>query len=179
VAKSDMRVTVTGLRDLKRALTKVAPDLKKEMDKRIRLAIEPVRSRAQNAVPSRPLSNWTATGKDPWGTRLAWNAGAVKAGIKIRQGGGRSKGTAVLTAWRLSNMNAAGTVYELAGRSGNGSTPQGRAFITNLNRSLPPSRLIWKAWDDVGGDTTVTPKVLEAIDAAAAEFNQRAAAAKD
>jgi hypothetical protein len=174
-----MRVTITGLRDLKRALSKVAPDLKKQMDKRIRLAIEPVRTRAQSSVPTAPLSNWKATGKEPWGGRLAWNASAVKSGIKIRQGGSRSRGSAVLTAWRLSNMNAAGAVYELAGRKSSGSTPQGRAFINGLTRTQPPSRLIWKAWDDVGGDTTVTPKVLEAIDAAAAEFNQRAAAAKD
>jgi hypothetical protein len=179
VAQARTAVTVTGLRDLKRALTKVAPDLKKEMDKRIRIAIQPVRTKAQGSVPVAPLSGWGTSGQGKWATRLGWNSAVVRQGIKINQGAGRKKGSAVLTAWRISNMNPAGAVYELAGRKSTGDTPQARAFINGLTRSARPSRLIWKAWDEAGGDSTVTPKVLEAIEAAAEELERRAAAAKN
>lgn len=174
-----MRVTVVGLRDMKKALAQVAPDLKKEMEKNIRLAIQPVRERAQSLVPNRPLSGWRSGGSGEWASRLGWDASKVRSGIAIRQGGGRVRTAGVLTAWRLTNANAAGAVYELAGRKSGGSSPQGRTFISQLTRQAAPSRLIWRAWDDLGGDDIVTPKVVEAIENAEREFQARAQAAKD
>lgn len=171
-----MSVAIYGLRDVQRAMRQFAPDLKKEMDKQIRAALQPVRSRAQASVPGTVMSGW----KNWQGERLAWDPRKVKSGIRIAQGGRGRAGTGVKVAWKLTNVSAVGSIVEVAGRkNAGGNSDKGRQFIANLNRFAQPSRLIWAAWDDLGGDEQVTPKVTEAIEAATAEFNRRMAAASD
>lgn len=171
-----MSVAIYGLRDAQHAMRQFAPDLKKEMDKQIRAALQPVRSRAQARVPGTVMSGW-----QNWqGERLAWDPRKIKSGIRIAQGGRGRRTSGVKVAWRLTNVSAIGSIIEVAGRKNpGGNSDKGRQFIANLNRFAQPSRLIWAAWDDLGGDEQVTPKVVEAIEAATAEFDRRMAAASD
>jgi hypothetical protein len=169
-----MGVAIYGLRDTKKALQQFAPDLKKEMDGTIRQALEPVKARAQAAVPLQPMSNWgRGSGTSKWSNVLGWDAGEVRRGISILQGGRGRQGTGVAVAWKISSKAAPGIVLELARKS---KRPQ---FLANLNRFAAPSRLIWQAWDDLGGDEQLTPKVVDAIQTAERALEARLAAASD
>lgn len=174
-----MSVAVFGLRDVQRSLRAFAPDLKKEMDKEIRAAIQPVRSRAQSLVPAVAMSGWRAWGGSRGGA-LDWDPRLIKSGIRIAQGGRGRAGTGVRVAWRITNKSAAGAVFEVAGRRNrSGNSARGAQFIANLTRHAPPSRLIWQAWDDLGGDDQVTPKILAAIQVAEDALHARIASASD
>jgi hypothetical protein len=169
-----MGVAIYGLRDTKKALTQFAPDLRKEMDGTIRQALEPVKARAAGAVPASPMSGWSrGSGNSKWSGVLGWDAGEVRRGIKILQGGRGRRGSGVQVAWKIASQAAPGIVLEVARQS---KRPN---FIANLDRFASPSRLIWQAWDDLGGDEQLTPKVVDAIQTAERALEARLAAASD
>jgi hypothetical protein len=171
---ASMSVAVFGLRDVQRALRTFAPDLKKEMDREIRAAIQPVRSRAQSSVPNTVMSGWGNWTNSRSGSDLTWDPRKIKSGIRITQGGRGRAGSGVRVAWKIQNTSAIGMIVEYAGRRG--ATGQ---FIANLDRHAAPSRLIWAAWDDLGGEDQVVPKVLDAIAVAEDALHARFAAASD
>jgi hypothetical protein len=74
--------------------------------------------------------------------------------------------------WTLSNTSAAGNIYELASKS---AKPWSSSFVQVLNR-VPTSRLVWRAWDDLGGENVIKPPIMEAINDVSEAFNRRAAA---
>jgi hypothetical protein len=169
-----MSVAIYGLRDTKKALQQFAPDLKKSMDKEIRTALEPVRSRAQGSVPASAMSGWRSDGRGVWNGRLGWDQAQIRKGIKISQGGRGRRGSGVRVAWKVQSQSPAGVIFELARKSKSGGS-----FIANLNRHAAPSRLIWQAWDDLGGDERLTPKVVDAIKTAEDALEARLGAASD
>ena len=167
---TDGGVVIYGLNDVKKALKSVAPDLRKEMDNEIKDHLRPVQDRARSLVPDIPLSRWndipqvpgSKASRSPYGKRweyerLQWNPSAVRRGISIRQGGRRRRGQAVSAAWRIMNRDAAGAVYELAGRG-----KSNESMTRSLQRSRPASRLIWEAWDERGGG--IDRKIARTVD---------------
>lgn len=167
-------VTIYGIDELKRALRQFAPDLKKEMDAEIRSALSPIVGRARSLVPQRALSGWGRGGGGEWSQRLGWDPSAVRSGMRIRQGGRRARGSAVKAAWRITQRDAAGSVWEVAGRRSRGSSPQGRAFIAGLDRgSGSASRGIWRAFDDLDGTQIAETAVLGAIRSAEGAYESR------
>lgn len=163
-----------GYNEFKTLMKQAAPDLRKEMDKTIRdfLKDQVAKPAKDHYVPPAPLRNWTKEPepreakkgeKRPWNGYRVWQPEQVRKGIVVRQGGRQYRGSITRTAWRIANRNAAGSIFELAGRSSNGKTPQGRAFIANLNRTRKPSRVIWAAWDKAGGERVVSRHVAETI----------------
>ena len=140
-----------------------SPALRKAMDKEIRGTLNPIAKRAKSFVPQQPLSGWNYGGA---GDRYAgksrlpfWNPDLAKRGIAVRQGGKRSKGAATQAAWKISNSSGAGAAFETAGRG-----PSQHAFVQAIqNEHGKPSRLIWRAWDEAGGEKNITAKVVATI----------------
>lgn len=175
-----MDVVVYGLKDTMKALRSISPDVAKQFTKEIREAISPVQTLARTKVPARPMRNWDDRGTGVWSTRLGWNATKVRQGITINQGGRGRRGSGVSVGWKVMNKNAAGAVFEIAGRKSSGSTRAGVAFRSNLTlNGGRPSRLIWQAWDELGGDQHITPKVVEIADRASATAQALMNAAND
>lgn len=170
-------VSIVGLEDTKRALRNAAPDLRKKMDSEIRAALSPVKSLAVANVPDVVLSGWRSGGAGVWSGRLGWDAAAARKGIAIRQGGsaGRAARQAgVRVAWKIVNTSAPGAVFELAGRRSSGSNANGQRFIAKINaRHGGASRVIWSAWDSLGGDGRIQSSVASIVSAAEAELQAR------
>lgn len=142
----NLNVRMRGVAELRRALSKYAPEVKKELDKANREAGKPLLALAQNNVPSdAPLSGWGKTdGNGMWNDRQGrgWDSGQVKKGLKIRMGK-RSRRSPWSAVTQLRNDNAAGSIFELAGTKTKSSV-----FVDNLNAKYPlgsVTRVIWKA----------------------------------
>ena len=175
-----MDVVVYGYKDTMKALRSISPDVAKQFTAEIKAAITPVQTLARSKVPDRPMRNWDDRGPGVWSTRLGYNAAKVRRGITVRQGGRGRRGTGVSVAWKVMNKDAAGAVFEIAGRKTSGSTRSAVAFRSNLTLSGGrPSRLIWAAWDELGGDQHITPKVVEIADRASATAQALMNAAND
>jgi len=175
-----MDVAVYGLKDTMKALRSMSPDIAKQFTREIRDAITPVQTLARSKVPQRAMRNWDDRGTGEWSQRLGWNAAKVRRGISIRQGGRGRKGSGVSVAWKITNKDAAGAIFEIAGRKSSGSTRAGISFRSNLTyEGGRASRLIWQAWDDLGGDKHITPKVVEIADRASATAQALMNAAND
>lgn len=181
------KVLIYGYNDFKKELKNVAPELRKAMDAEIKSFITPVAARAKSLVPNQVMRNWVKP-KNPrvnpqtgelsrWAVR-AWEPSAVKRGIVVRQNTKRSRGRADSAAWRIQNKSAAGAIYETAGKLTHTNSPSGVAFVNNIQRSGGrPSRLIWRAWDDAGGEKTVTRQVVGTIEKYQNELQRRLDAA--
>lgn len=160
---------------VKKLLKDFDPELRKAMDREIRGFLKPLAAEAKGLVPALPpLSNWARqpkTSNSDWGGFRRWDAGQIKAGINVRQGGKRLRGRATVAMWRLNNRNSAGNIYELAGRASSGKTPQGKAFIAGIierggetrhtGEGKRGGRLIWRVYEDAGGDREVARQVYE------------------
>lgn len=168
---------------MKKLLKDFDPELRKAMDREIRGFLKPLASEAKGLIPAQPpLRNWA---REPlkadsrWGHWRRWDASQIASGINVRQGGKRFKGRAVVSMWRLNNRNAAGAIYELTGRSSSGKTPQGKAFVAGIERKgghtnrtgegKAGGRLIWRVYEDAGGDRKVAARVYEI----ATQYEQR------
>lgn len=129
---------VFGVREAMKALSKVDPVLRRETQKRMRRAAEPLRVAIRAQIPSDPpMSGWERG-------RYAFDGAAAKRGVRPRYGG-RARGN---NAWPLLTMtqsDAGGAVFDMAGRASSGKSPQGRQFIANLRaRSGQASRSMWR-----------------------------------
>ena len=157
----EFKVVLEGYNDVKRILAKVDPDLRREMDKTIRDILRPITLKAKSYVPQQPLSGWNY-GNDRYApSRFPfWNPEAVASGIKVLQGNKRTKGSARSTVWRIRNASPPGAVFELMGR-GPSTHPIVAAVTKTHGRA---SRLIWRAWDEAGGEKKITPAVVATIE---------------
>lgn len=106
-----------------------------------------------DAPATRPLRNWKAYegGTSRWGNVLAFDPRAVRMGVRSKIGPVQNKALNTRErAFFLIEGNPAGAVYETAGRKTKGRTPQGRAFIRNLEAKSGitvigrQGRLVWK-----------------------------------
>lgn len=170
-----IQISFVDYNRMKRILKDFDPELRKAMDREIRGFLKPLAAEAKGAIPpAPPLSNWArqpASGSSKWGNFRRWDRSQIESGISVRQGGKRFKGRATVSMWRLTNRNSAGAIYELAGRSSSGKTPQGKAFIAGVNAAgghpvstgegKPGGRLIWRIYERAGGDKVVAKRVFE------------------
>jgi hypothetical protein len=148
--------------ETKALMKKTDPELRKAMDKTIRDLLNPIAKRAKSFVPDQPLSGWNYgdAGERYLPSRLPfWNPSLAKRGIAVRQGGRRTKGAVTQAAWKISNSSGAGAAFETAGRG-----PSKHAFVKAIqNTHGKPSRLIWRAWDEAGGEKNVVGEVRATV----------------
>lgn len=134
-----MPVVIEGVVGLRKALNKLAPDIKKQMDTEIREALKPVIKDARSKVPgSAPggLYNWN----DPGYTRKSiigkkegfpsYNQQIIRRGLTYSLGTKRFDNTGFVSLFTLLNKSRVGAIIETAGRVG---APNPRAKSNNPN----------------------------------------------
>jgi hypothetical protein len=184
----DFSVEIYGLQSTKKLMRELEPELLKEMNREIRTQLEPVKARAQSLIPSSPpLSGWgrsvsrsgSRPSYSPYGrrwdySRLEWNASEAKAGIVIRQGGGRARGQVSRAAWQVRSNNAAAAVFELMGRG-----KSNVRMVRNVGSRHPGTgRVLYRAFDSVGG-RRIEQNVVGTIRRFEVDFDRRLDAAGD
>lgn len=135
-----LTVTIENVPATLRTLRKIDPELRKRVPEEIKSYAKPLVDTAKAALPtSAPLSGWTAG-------RFRWRAGTVRNGVKLQFKGSRPK-NAPAGSWpvlRLRQTNAAGAVFDIAGRRSSGRTRSGQIMIRELEaRHGRASRSIW------------------------------------
>lgn len=144
-------INVYGLNGTLQQLAAIEPELRKQARARLRQAAEPVAATARSFIPvASPLSGWTRTKRYPW-------TGA-RNGIKV-DNGKQSRQKDRIALIRIVQTNAAGAVYEVAGKATRGRTPAGRGFIANLP---PTPRALWRAVDQ--STSVLEAAVQQAVD---------------
>jgi hypothetical protein len=121
-----MPVVVEGVTELKKALRNYAPDLYKEMNAEIRVALKEVTNDAKAKVPgSAPgnLYNWNDTGVEPKSrTSRAtgfpkYNARVIRKGLTYSLGRTKRNRAGYSGLYSLFNKSASGAIAETAGRA--------------------------------------------------------------
>jgi len=174
----EIRGSLKGYNEFKKAMKDASPQLRKDMDKEIRDILKPVVTNARAAVPAQPLSGWRL-GNDRTGPAKMpdWDQATVRKGISIRQGGRRSRGKSTQSAWKITNASAAGEVFEVAKKQR--TKPSGGVFTSALTLYHGnTSRLIWAAWDKAGGEKKLTQDVLDVVKKYEGELERTLRAAK-
>lgn len=132
-----MPVEVKGIIEAQKALRQFAPDLYKQMNKEIRIAMREVINDAQSRVPSQiqGLSGWQDQGKEVVSRTAGkvrgfpkYNPDVIRKGLSYSLGRSRRNQSGFVNIYRLLNRSAAGAIFETAGRK----NPQGRAPISSV-----------------------------------------------
>lgn len=166
-----MPVVVEGIVGLRKALKNYAPDLQKQMDTEIRMAMKDVIKDARRRVPeSTRLYNWTDNGQ----TRIsrtgratafpAYNQSLIRRGLTYSIGKQRRNRAGFVSLFTLFNKSAIGAIVETAGRANpNGSSRSqsnnpyaGAMFNTTLSNQVGTLKSY------KGGDRKTTGRLLYA-----------------
>lgn len=161
-----MPVVVDGVTDLKKALRKYAPDLYKEMNAEIKVALKEVITDAKAKVPgSAPgnLYNWNDKGSEPISRTSRdrafpmYNSGLIRRGLTYSLGRQRRNRQGFSGLYSLFNKSAAGMIIEYAGRV----NPYGRKQLGNKrsgdtakfgsSNNPDAGRIFVGAMNDIGG----------------------------
>ena len=137
---ADFEGKIFGAAETLRALKKIDPEMSKEIVKAMKKPGMVIAKQARTFVSPVGLSNW-----GNW--RGGYDAGRVKRKIQPKVVASKRKGGrgALL---RVVNQDAAGAIWEMAGRKSSGTSLQSQAFIRNIReRGGPANRLIYRAWD--------------------------------
>ena len=196
-----MPVEIKGLAETLSAIRKFEPDLAKNLNKEVRAALTPVQKKAQGYFPANVsgLSNWMLKTKGrkinsqtsafaAVGHFPKYNRAIAARGIKIFLGKTRPNSKGFVTHYRISNITAAGAIYETAGRANGQSRRKyrspnpnaGRHFIESINANEMAGegkrrgRVLYNAWDEDQGKAF--GHVIKAVDATIIEFHRRAKA---
>jgi hypothetical protein len=132
-----MPVVIEGVVELKKALRKLAPDIKQEMDKNVREALKPIIRDARSKVDGRApgsLINWNDPGyerKSRTGRKDAfpsYNQTIIRRGLTYSIANSRVDNSGFTSLFTLFNKSRAGAIIETAGRVG---TPNARSQSNN------------------------------------------------
>lgn len=138
-------IEVTGIRETFMVLGKIDNEFKKQARRDIRQAVKPLQMRVREAFPaSPPLSGMTRG-------RLAYTRKAV-TGVGIKTVG-RDRGRNQYYLAAITQNNAAGVIFDMAGKASNGQAKSGQAMIRNLTaRNGKPSRAMYPTIDANRGE---------------------------
>ena len=119
-----------------KAIRRLAPDLNKQMNKRINRALQVVVDDARGFIPEiSPLRNWAQPGQGHglWASR-AFDRNEISRGItKTRAGGTRRTSEGLMTSYAILDKTAPGVIFESAGTKSTGTTTQGKFFIRRIS----------------------------------------------
>lgn len=145
-----MPVVIEGVVGLKKALNKLAPDIKKELDKEVREALKPIIQDARSKVPaSAPggLYNYNNPGyerKSRTGRKRgfpSYDPKAIRRGLTYSVATSKINKAGFVSLFTLFNKSASGAIIETAGRLNPSGDPEsqsnnrdaGRRFIGAMN----------------------------------------------
>jgi hypothetical protein len=150
-----MPVEVKGLVETQKALKQLAPDLYKEMNKEIRVALKVIVKDAQSNVTPNVIGlyNWQdrnkpvvsrTKAKTPLAPNLRafpkYNPVVIKKGLTYSLARGKRNSAGFVSFYRLLNKSAAGAIIETAGRKNFNGSNQSRSNNPNagahFNRSI-------------------------------------------
>ena len=194
-----MPVEVKGVMALRKALNAYAPDLAKQLTAEITVSLKVIQKTARGFVPNKApggLYNWQfdadrkITAKNSMFNTFnttgrvrffpLYNATEIKRGIVYRTGYGKPNRKGFRSLFRVKNMNAAGAIYETAGRANPGGvTAQGARFVQQgpiYGRKRANSdmrgRVLYRAYEQDEGEQTKA--IFAAIEKARVNFQKRA-----
>lgn len=195
-----MPIVVEGVPELKKALKKYAPDLLKQMNAEIRVALKEVTNDAKAKVPAKApgnLYNWDDKGYEPVsrikGRRAfpKYNSQVIKRGLTYSLGRGKRNRSGFSSLYSLLNKSAAGAIAETAGReSGISGSRESRSnnpnagahFIGRMNgigsmkshnnTQMARGRILFAAYDENQGKAL--DATFKAIDKASKAFKAMA-----
>lgn len=132
----EVSARVVGTSDSIRVLRTLDSDLYKVISKEVLSIGKDVQATARGLVPDvSPMSGWrvVAAANPRKGARgwPAWSPSAYRASIKTRRQD--------LNVY-VSTNEASGNIFDLAGSTMQGKAPQGRQFISNVERTAPLRR---------------------------------------
>lgn len=134
-------VQIIGVKQTVKALKEFEPDLYKRMNSEIRDSLRVVREAAKAKYP-----------KGAWSINI--NSKKILGSIAASSGGSR-----LTTKWGDSSPGIKAAIFEFAGSTQPGRTPQAKGLIDSLTRRYgQPGRFLWSAWDELG------PGVLSSIE---------------
>jgi hypothetical protein len=194
-----MPVVVQGVPELKKALKQFAPDLRKQMDDEIRVALKEVTNAAKAKVPEQApggLYNWQDRGIEG-ASRTSrarafpkYNARVIRRGLTYSMGRSRRNMSGFASLYSLLNKSASGAIAETAGRASGASGSKrsesnnpnaGSRFIGGMNgigpmksldgRQKSTGRIMFAAY--VENEGKALDAVFRAIDKAAKELQNR------
>lgn len=198
-----MPVVVEGVPELKKALKKYAPDLLKEMNAEIKVALKEVTTAAKAKVPSQSpggLYNWQDTGtvsKSRTGRATAfpkYNANVIRRGLTYSLGKSKPNRSGFSSLYSLLNKSASGAIAETAGRANPAGSPRsqsnnpdaGKRFISGMNgigamksldrRQASTGRILFAAYAENNGKAL--DATFRAIDKATKLFKERSTVRK-
>jgi hypothetical protein len=145
-----MPVVIEGVVGLRKALNKLAPDIKQQLDKEVREAIKPILADAKSKVPAYApggLFNYNYPGyerKSRTSRKRAfpsYDPRAVRKGLTYSIASRRMLNAGFVSLFTLFNKSASGAIIETAGRKNPGGDPDsqsnnpdaGRRFIGAMN----------------------------------------------
>lgn len=194
-------MVIEGFAGLKFALNKLAPDIKKQLDKEVREALKPIISDARSKVPSSApggLYNYNYPGyerkpaKSTGKTQAfpSYDPRIIRKGLTYSLSTGRMKNTGFVSLFALLNKSRSGAIIETAGRKNPNGSPQsksnnpraGERFISGVNGvgalkdysgrgRMSTGRLLYAAY--ARNEGRALNAVLISIEKAKAEFIRR------
>jgi hypothetical protein len=172
-----MPASVKGAVKLRKALREFAPDLAKETQKEIKIAIKPISQTAKGYIPDRGsvLSGWLPRQMSE-GTFPTFNPSEVKSKIGFKTSPSKANSRGFRSLAQVFNKSRAGAIYERMGKK----SPESRFVINQDGKFRAPlkgkdrmqGRVLYRAYDENNGKAR--EGVLRAISSAATKLNQRA-----
>ena len=172
-----MPASVKGAVELRKALRTFTPDLAKETQKEIKIAITPISKSAKGYVPDRAevLSGWLPRQMSE-GSFPTFNPSEVKSKIGFKTSPSKPNSRGFRSLAQVFNKSRAGSIYERMGKL----SPDSRFVMNQDGKFRAPlkgkdrmqGRLLYRAYDENNGKAR--NGVLQAISTAAAKLNQRA-----
>jgi hypothetical protein len=147
-------VRVKNLKQTMDLLKAYAPEQAKEISKRITTEANKVRDRARDYMPDVALSNWNNW---PDHASEGYVGSVVKKKVKTTRANNRQRGMIVSNYIGVVNADAAGSIFQTAGRG-----PSTDMFVDNLLEKNGNSRGLWKAFDELKDE--VAPAIMAAVE---------------
>lgn len=121
-----------------KALKNFAPDLSKEMNKEINVELRKISTDARSLMPSGTFhpSGWAKSSAGEWGTRLKFNESTARNKINPTRAKNYNSYTGFVNRYGIINTDAAGAIYELAGRRNPNGRANGRSRNPNAGRDF-------------------------------------------
>lgn len=156
-------VRVKNLKQTTDLLKAYAPEQAKEINKRITTEAVKVRDRARDYMPDVALSNW-----NNWPDHASdgYVGSVSKAKVKTTRANARSKGQVVSNYIGIVNADAAGAIFQLAGRG-----PSTDMFVENILSKHGQKRGTWQAFDELKDQ--VQPAIMAAVEEASQIVNRK------
>ena len=155
-------LVVHNLKDTLLLLKKFEPEQSKLIAKRIAKAAGKVAADARADIPDgSALTNWGGWIHARDGRDFGFNTAAIRKNIKVTRAANRKRGVATSNFIGVTSADAAGVIYQTAGKGSSNST-----FVSQMMGDYPLPRGIWKAFDDS------RDSIVAEIDAAVREAEQ-------